>query len=267
MVFAQKPKYRRHIAIKHCSKDWFVCNNGNCLFIAKNQNRFVRHQSKVHLGSTKSFKCEKCSKEFRIFKLYLTHDCDVVDGSEGCTFSSKIRHKCKKCLRNFYSHTNFLQHSCISSSKNNYLKPHLYTRCAVRKIHNQGQDCSFCFDRYENADSLLRHIQIRHPQQFSKRFFCDICLLFFHHKSNVLLHRVRKHKKFPFHCTFCNEGLLSLRKLNTHVAKMHDCEMTGNVDIFIEWMTINEESVCRGGCTVTRIMQCFCRAHCERWWW
>ena len=170
---ARKSRHKRHVRISH-SNHWYHCDYPGCSFSTKLYRSLVSYRLLVHLGSAKTYNSESCLKEFHLFSLQLSHECDVSDGSEDCSFMSKKRHRCQRCKRNFFNYRNYLLHYCLKNHKPKGTKLATACRSVVRIKLMNGKDCAYCFDQLKGKSHICA-MQERHPEESSKPYHCDVC--------------------------------------------------------------------------------------------
>lgn len=153
------------------------------------------------------YKCNVCSKEFKIKSKLKRHEIHV-HSSEG----AKTYH-CDLCPK-FYKSSDSLK-----THKN-------------EKHSDSVFECDLCSRKFVRKIMLEKHKKTIHEEG---KFECKICKKWFHKQRNLNDHIASKHQHVRFKCTQCDKEFLILYSLRDHIARVHEgisksfeCQTCGN---------------------------------------
>ncbi|XP_045781510.1 zinc finger protein OZF-like isoform X2 [Maniola jurtina] len=136
-----------------------------------------------------SYKCNTCSKEFRMKTTYKAH---MRFHTNYCVCET-----CGKRCRN-----------------NNQLQEHKRARHGLGRIHK----CAYCEYSSATKEALTIH-ERRHTGE--RPYICDHCGATFHRRSNLVQHIAIHLPEKNFQCTICLKREKSRKLLQVHVYKSH----------------------------------------------
>nr|XP_018914402.1 PREDICTED: zinc finger protein 675-like [Bemisia tabaci] len=242
----------------------FVCEN--CLRNFSTLKELVVHAESYPKGPVA---CRTCTKEFYnvfIFNLHSKYDeCKRYRRQ----IKDSLMKKCSYCQKVFYNAQHFDRH--LSGHKRNncpqcsalftnrkHLESHMLEVHST-KLEKNFFECKFCFKKFSQKRSILKHYKLHHSKQCSvctfcgkffdspheldshtlehesKKWTCEPCKQTFVRHQQYLKHMSEHDKYF---CITCNVGFSSRNKIADHVKlghsirgeeQIHQCKTCNNV--------------------------------------
>ncbi|KAJ8705819.1 hypothetical protein PYW08_012865 [Mythimna loreyi] len=146
-------------------------------------------QKRMTIPNMTSYKCNTCSKEFRMKATYKAH---MRFHTNYCVCEA-----CGKRCRN-----------------NNQLQEHKRARHGLYKIHK----CAYCEYSSATKEALTIH-ERRHTGE--RPYVCDHCGATFHRRSNLVQHIAIHLPEKNFQCSVCHKWEKSKKRLQVHEYKVH----------------------------------------------
>ena len=181
-----------------------------CYKVYENRNSRRRHETNVHLKTSKKHKCDACDRS------YLNKD--DLNFHKSSSHDHLFNISCEICCAKFSSNRHLLQH------KNRH--------------HNDSKindfQCETCNQTFSYEKSLLRHFKEVHYKtklnlDYAKLehliFICTECDETFKRKSNMIRHKetVHSNKKINHKCSICQKEFSRKDNMNRHI-KGGKCE-------------------------------------------
>lgn len=196
------------------------------------------------------FTCYVCSKNFSSRKSLKRHlnnihskrSLDHLESESTDSLDALVRkgnkhkgsrdpHTCYLCKKITTSRGALKTHFQIMQSKGNFDHNDLKSghSKAVEALVRKGNEkagsrdphtCWFCKKVFSFRCTLKLHIEASHYQQ--KKFICDLCPKFYHHRVGITAHMIDVHCKKWFSCDLCNFKTSVERLFESHKAKHDD---------------------------------------------
>ena len=189
--------HQKKCYVKYC----YPCDDANCTKTFSQKSMMNQHYRSHHLG--KPFQCEYCPKSFALKKSRDHHaKATHLSTKEGVTF----KYECEKCdyktddKMEFTSHMDhhkeFKHFKCGFCDEGFYTQSHLknhFPKCKALAEKQQQkpkpkEECSKCGQVFSSRSSHCTHFLDKHTKNpdGSEKIYCDLCFLYFLHKSVML---------------------------------------------------------------------------------
>ncbi|XP_055684229.1 zinc finger protein 208-like [Lutzomyia longipalpis] len=226
----------------------------------KTQGDYKDHKN-TNCGKEAAFKCERCTKIFRLRRKLREHMFTHGEKPYACTscemsFKSPFERKA-----HMKSHVNdllaFAQKFYCKVCNKGFRIEAAYAK-HMRNLHGievevicPTHGCKFCKGKFYNEACLQRHMIKRHTFNGKVQIKCKHCDEFFDDKAAMMKHIKASHVDV-LTCTLCNKSLSSETGLQNHIQRHHEkrkenqrkflCELCGKTFNSCSVMRQHEEN-------------------------